>query len=71
VDEATYVIYAGKSARTGVREQLRSTVDESVRWTERKSFSGSEFFISGPPTRARLAHETINLWMAKAFFQAR
>lgn len=65
VDDATYVIFAEKSARMRVRERLRAAVDETLRWTERKSFKGSEFFISGPPARAREAHETMMLWMVK------
>jgi len=71
VDDATYVIFAEKSARARVRERLRVAVDETVRWTERKSFSGSEFFISGPPARAREAHAAMMLWMVKGHFEPR
>ena len=71
VDDATYVIFAAKAARTRVRERLRAAADETVRWTERKSFSGSEFFISGPPARAREAHEAMMLWMVKGQFEPR
>jgi hypothetical protein len=71
VDDATYVIFAEKSARNRVRERLRAAIDETVRWTERKSFSGSEFFISGPPARAREAHEALRLWMARGSFEPR
>jgi hypothetical protein len=68
VDEATYVIFAAKAARAGVRERLRTGGDDTLRWTERKSFGGSEFFISGPPARAREAHEAMMLWLVKAQF---
>ncbi|HEY0647931.1 hypothetical protein [Phenylobacterium sp.] len=71
VDDATYVIFAAKAARARVRERLRAAVDETVRWTERKSFSGSEFFISGPPARAREAHAAMMLWMVKGSFEPR
>jgi hypothetical protein len=71
VDEATYVIFAAKAARSGVRERLRAAIDDAVRWTERKSFGGSEFFISGPPARAREAHEAMMLWMLKGRFERR
>ena len=65
------MIFAAKAARGRVRERLRSAVDETVRWTERKSFGGSEFFISGPPARARQAHEAMMLWLVKELFAAR
>lgn len=71
VDEATYVIFATKSTRGSVRERLQAAVDETVRWTERKSFSGSEFFLSGPAAQAREAHEAMMLWLAKARYQPR
>ena len=72
VDDATYVIFAAKDARAGVRERLRVAIDETIRWTERKSFGGgSEFFLSGPPARAREAHEAMMLWLVKAQFQPR
>ena len=71
VDDATYVIFAEKSARTRVRERLRAVVDDAVQWRERKSFSGSEFFISGPPARAREAHAAMMLWMVKGSFEPR
>jgi len=71
VDDATYVIFAAKAARARVREQLRVAADETVRWTERKSFSGSEFFISGPPARAREAHAVMMLWLVREQFQPR
>ena len=71
VDEATYVIFAAKAARARVRDQLRAAVDDTVRWTERKNLNGSEFFISGPPARAREAHETVSLWMVREQFEPR
>jgi hypothetical protein len=71
VDEATYVIFADRAARSRVRKQLRTIIDEAVRWTERKSFVGSEFFISGPPARAREAHAAMMLWMARGSFEPR
>jgi len=71
VDDATYVIFAAKAARTRMRERLRAATDDTVRWTERKSFSGSEFFISGSPARACEAHEAMMLWMAKSSFEPR
>ena len=71
VDEATYVIFAAKATRASVRERLPAAVDDALRWTERKGLGGSEFFISGPPARARQAHEDLSLWMARARFQPR
>lgn len=71
MDEATYVIFAPKAARTLVRERVRDALDDTLRCTERKSFAGSEFFISGPPTLAREAHESLSLWMVKASFEPR
>jgi len=71
VDDATYVIFVAKAGRARVRERLRAAADETVRWTERKNLSGSEFFISGPPARVREAHEAMMLWMAKASFEPR
>lgn len=43
VDDATFA-----SARARVRERLRAAADDTVRWPERKSFSGSEFFNLRP-----------------------
>ena len=71
MDEATYVIFAAKAARVGVRERLRDVVNDALHWTERKGFGGSEFFISGPPARARQAHEALTLWMSRGHFEPR
>lgn len=71
MDEATYVIFAAKAARAGVRERLRAETTDAVRWSERKNFRGSEFFISGPPARAREAHQAMMVWLVKAQFQPR
>jgi hypothetical protein len=66
MDDATYVVFAPTAKRIRFREQLRAVVDESLHWRERRRFSGSEFFISGPPARAREAHEAAMRWLAKA-----
>ena len=71
MENATYVIFAANSSRNRVRDRLRSAVDETLSWTERKSFRGSEFFISGPPAQARQAHEAMMLWLVRDQFEPR
>jgi hypothetical protein len=61
--EATYVAFVPKAHRAKLRETLMSEDTGEVSWKERKTFSGSEFYFSGPPTLVRKTHEFVTLWL--------
>lgn len=62
--EATFVSFVPKSHRTKLRETLASEDTGDVTWRERKTFSGSEFYFSGPPLLVRKTHEFVTLWLS-------
>lgn len=55
--EATFVVFASKAQLAKVRGLVRSQSSESVTWRERRTFFGSEFYVTGPAAQAREAHE--------------
>ena len=63
--EATYVLFVPKAQRLQARKVLNAETAESIRWRERKKLFGSEFYVSGPATAAREAHEQAVRWLAR------
>lgn len=55
--EATFVVYAPKAQLAKVRGLVGSQSPEAVTWRERRTLFGSEFYVTGPATLAREAHE--------------
>jgi len=55
--EATFVLYASKAQLGRVRAHLKEWATDTLRWRERRTFFGSEFYVSGPSALAREAHE--------------
>ncbi len=63
--EATYVSFVPKAYSTKLRQTLQTEDTGEVSWRERKTFRGSEFYFSGPPSLARKAHEFVTLWLTR------
>jgi hypothetical protein len=62
--EATYVSFVPKRKSDKLRETLSAEDTGALRWHERKTFSGSEFYFTGPPELARKTHVYITQWLA-------
>lgn len=62
--EATYVLYVPKAKRTKLRGMLQAEDTAPIRWREKKSMSGSEFYFSGPAAAARETHAQLIRWLA-------
>ena len=62
---ATYVSFVPKAHRAKLREVLMSEDTGEVTWRERKSWSGSEFYFSGPPAIVRKTHEFVTFWLSR------
>lgn len=61
--EATFVLFVPKAKRAQVRGRLAKEASAELKWRERKMFSGSEFYFSGPAAKAREFHSTANRWL--------
>ena len=61
--DATYVSFVPKSKRKKLREVLETENTGDLRWTEKKTFSGSEFYFSGPATLVRRTHTFVTQWL--------
>ena len=62
--EATYVAFVPKAKSAALRRTLTTEDTGSLRWRERKTFSGSEFYFTGPAELARKAHIYVTEWIA-------
>ncbi|WP_411287899.1 hypothetical protein [Phenylobacterium sp.] len=62
--DVTYVSFVPRSKRNRLREVLETENTGDLRWTEKKTFSGSEFYFSGPATLARRTHTFVTQWLA-------
>ena len=47
-----------------VRQTLTAEDTGQLHWRERKTFSGSEFYFTGPPGLVRKTHDYITKWIA-------
>lgn len=63
--EITYVCFVPKSKRDKLRSVLETEDTSPVRWAEKRSFSGSEFYFSGPSLLVRKAHAYVAWWVTE------
>jgi hypothetical protein len=64
MSEATYVAFVPKTKCEKLRRTLTAEDTGALRWHERKTFSGSEFYFTGPPELVRKTHVYITQWIA-------
>jgi hypothetical protein len=64
--EATFVLYAPRSRRAGLRATLGAVGADRVTWRERKMLFGSEFYLTGPSAAARRVHAAATDWLHEA-----
>jgi hypothetical protein len=64
--EATYVSFVPKKQSDKLRQTLTAEDTGALRWRERRTFSGSEFYFTGPPALARKTHVYVTQWLASA-----
>jgi hypothetical protein len=62
--EATYVAFVPRGKSEKLRRTLTVEDTGPLRWRERKTFSGSEFYFTGPADLARKAHIYVTEWLA-------
>ena len=62
--EATYVAFVPKTKCEKLRRTLAAEDTGQLHWRERKTFSGSEFYFTGPPGLVRRTHDYITKWIA-------
>lgn len=60
--DATFVAYIPNSVRDQLRAALLNGDTGGLRWSEKRSRAGSEFYFSGPPALARRTHEYVVQW---------
>ncbi|WP_269715360.1 hypothetical protein [Caulobacter sp. NIBR2454] len=62
--QATYMSFVPKAKCAKLREVLEAEKD-TFQWRERRTFKGSEFYLTGPSNVVREAHEGITLWLTR------
>jgi hypothetical protein len=62
--EATYVSFVPKTKSDKLRQTLTAEDTGPLRWRERRTFSGSEFYFTGPAELARRTHDYVTRWLA-------
>jgi hypothetical protein len=63
MDEATFVAFVPKKKSDELRETLTAEDTGPLRWRERRTFSGSEFYFTGPTELARKAQIYVTQWL--------
>lgn len=63
MSEATYVAFVPKRKSDMLRHTLTTEDTGPLEWKERKTFSGSEFYFTGPPDLARRAQAYVAEWV--------
>lgn len=63
--EATFVAFVPKKKCDELRQTLATEDTGELRWRERRTFSGSEFYFTGPSELARKTHIYITEWLAR------
>jgi hypothetical protein len=63
MSDATYVAFVPAKKRDRLREMLQTEDTGPLEWHERRAFSGSEFYFSGPAALARRAHAYVTEWV--------
>jgi hypothetical protein len=61
--EATYVSFVPKRKSDKLRQTLTAEDTGPLRWHERRTFSGSEFYFTGPADLARRTHDYVTTWL--------
>ena len=61
--EATYVSFVPKAKSEKLRQTLSEEDTGDLRWHERRTFSGSEFYFTGPAKLARTTHDYVTKWL--------
>ena len=61
--EATYVSFVPKKKSDKLRQTLTAEDTGALRWHERRTFSGSEFYFTGPAELARRTHDYVTKWL--------
>jgi hypothetical protein len=61
--EATYVSFVPKAKSAKLRRVLTVEDTGELRWQERKTFNGSEFYFTGPAALARKTHDYVTRWL--------
>ena len=62
--EATFVSFVPKNMSDKLRQTLTTEDTGALRWRERRTFSGSEFYFTGPPELARKTQIYVTKWLA-------
>jgi hypothetical protein len=62
--EATFVAFVPKNKSDQLRQTLTAEDTGDLRWRERRTFSGSEFYFTGPSELARKTHVYVTQWIA-------
>jgi hypothetical protein len=63
--EATFVAFVPKKQSEQLRRTLTTEDTGELRWRERRVFSGSEFYFTGPSELARKAHVYVTHWLVR------
>jgi hypothetical protein len=61
--EATFVSFVPKNKSDQLRQTLSTEDTGELRWRERRTFFGSEFYFTGPAELARRAHIYVAQWL--------
>ena len=61
--EATFVSFVPKKKSDLLRKTLTTEDTGDLKWHERRTFSGSEFYFTGPAELARKAHVYVSQWL--------
>jgi hypothetical protein len=61
--EATFVAFVPKNKSDQLRQTLTAEDTGDLRWRERRTFSGSEFYFTGPSELARKTHVYVTRWL--------
>jgi hypothetical protein len=61
--QATYVSFVPKTKCAKLRQTLTTEDTGDLRWRERRTLSGSEFYFTGPAELVRKTHIYITQWL--------
>ena len=63
--EATFMAFVPKKKSDQLRQTLTAEDTGELRWREHRTFSGSEFYFTGPSALARKTHDYVTQWLAR------
>lgn len=61
--EATFMSFVPKTKSDELRQTLTTEDTGALQWRERRTFSGSEFYFTGPTELARKTHIYVTQWL--------